>query len=115
MCQTLIFGQDVVKSKDVKRVREPCKIRLHHAWPSSILHKNFSGLQINHNYIVPIKFRFRRNRDVLALLSLPLFEDQKMESALMPTEGLFLLPASIQAQIILKGVHRNETATIKTL
>ena len=27
-------------------------------------------------------------------------EDQKMGSALMPIEGLFLLPASIQAQII---------------
>ena len=41
-------------------------------------------------------------------------EDQKMGSALMPIEGLFLLPASIQAQIIVKGIRRNETATIKT-
>ena len=39
-------------------------------------------------------------------------EDQKMRGALMPTEGLFLLPASIQAQIIVKGIRRNETATI---
>ena len=34
-----------------------------------------------------------------------------MGSALMPIEGLFLLPASIQAQIIVKGIRRNETAT----
>ena len=38
-----------------------------------------------------------------------------MGSALMPIEGSFLLPGSIQAQIILKGIRRNETATIKTL
>ena len=41
-----------------------------------------------------------------------------MGSALMPTElteGLFLLPASIQAQITAKGKRRNETATIKTV
>ena len=42
-------------------------------------------------------------------------EDQKMGSALMTTEGLFLLLASIQAQIIVKGVRKNETATIKTV
>ena len=42
-------------------------------------------------------------------------EDQKMGSALMPIEGLFLLLASIQAQIIVKGIRRNETATIKTV
>ena len=35
-----------------------------------------------------------------------------MGSALMPIEGLFLLPASIQAQIIVKGIRGNETATI---
>ena len=33
----------------------------------------------------------------------------------MPIEGLFLLLASIQAQIIVKGIRRNETATIKTV
>ena len=38
-----------------------------------------------------------------------------MGSALVPIEGLFLLLASIQAQIIVKGIHRNETATIKTV
>ena len=38
-----------------------------------------------------------------------------MGSALMPIEGLFLLPGSIQAQTILKGMRRNETATIKTV
>ena len=38
-----------------------------------------------------------------------------MGSALMPIEVLFLLLASIQAQIIMKGIHSNETATIKTV
>ena len=38
-----------------------------------------------------------------------------MGSALMPIEGLFLLPASIHAQLIVKGIRRNETATIETL
>ena len=42
-------------------------------------------------------------------------EDQKMGSVLIPIEGLFLLLASIQAQIIVKGIRRNETATIKTV
>ena len=42
-------------------------------------------------------------------------EDQKMGSALMLIEDLFLLLASIQAQIIVKGICRNETATIKTV
>ena len=64
-------------------------------------------------YIVPVKFRFGQNLDFLALLLLP--EDQKIGSTLMPTEGLFLLLASIQAQTIVKGMRRNETATIKTV
>ena len=35
---------------------------------------------------------------------------------MMPIEGLFLLLASIQAQIIIvKGIRRNETATVKTV
>ena len=55
----------------------------------------------------------------LALLLLPLAsgwpEDQNMGSAFMPIEGLFLLPTSIQAQIIVKGIRRNETATIETV
>ena len=38
-----------------------------------------------------------------------------MVSALMQIEGLFLLPAFIQAQIIVKGIRRNETATLKTV
>ena len=40
-------------------------------------------------YIVPVKFRFGRNRDFLALLLLPLARG----SDLIPVEGLFLLPA----------------------
>ena len=38
-----------------------------------------------------------------------------MGSTLMPIEGLFLLVASIQAQIFVKGIRRSETATIKTV
>ena len=38
-----------------------------------------------------------------------------MGSALMPIEGLFLLQASIQARIIVKGIRRNETAPIETV
>ena len=38
-----------------------------------------------------------------------------MGSALMPIEGVFLLLASVQAQMIVKGIRRNETATIKTV
>ena len=87
---------------------------MHRAWPGSIRHQNFSGLQIN---------------DILFLLSFDLGkiwifwryfycrwpEDQKIGSTLMPIEGLFLLLASIQAQIIVKGIRRNEKATIKTV
>ena len=38
-----------------------------------------------------------------------------MGIASMPIESLFLLPASIQAQIIVKGTCRNETATVETV
>ena len=38
-----------------------------------------------------------------------------MGIALMPIEGLFPLPTAIQAQIIVKGIRRNEAATMKTL
>ena len=110
MHQTLIFGQDVPKSKDARRVREPWKIRLHRAWPSSVLHQNFSGLQIN-NILLPLSFDFGE----IGIFWRHRPEDQKMGRAFMPIEGLFLLPASIQAQIIVKGIHRNETATIETV
>ena len=33
----------------------------------------------------------------------------------MPIEGLFLLPVPIQAQIVVKGIGRNEIATINTV
>ena len=67
-------------------------------------------------YIVPVEFRLWRNRDFLELLYCRWPEDQKTGSPLMPIEGfLFPLPASIQAQIIVKGIRRNETATIKTV
>ena len=51
-------------------------------------------------YVVLVKFRFGRNRDFSALLLYRWPEDQKMGSALMLIEGLFLLLASKQAQII---------------
>ena len=38
-----------------------------------------------------------------------------MGSALMPIEGLVLLPASTHAQIIVKRIRRNETATIEAV
>ena len=38
-----------------------------------------------------------------------------MGSSFMAIEGLFLLPASIQAQIIVKEIRRNETVTIETV
>ena len=73
MHQTLIFGQDVAKSKHARRVRDPWKIRLHRAWPSSILwNTTIKLLRITDQwYIVPVKLRFGRNRDFLALLLLP--------------------------------------------
>ena len=36
-----------------------------------------------------------------------------MGSALMPIEGLFLLPASTQARIILKRIRRNKVSVRK--
>ena len=112
MRQTLIFGQDVAKSKDARRVREPWKIRLHRAWPSSMLHKNLSGLEIN-DILFPLSFDLGESGIFWRYYYCRWPEDQTMGSALMPIEGLFLLLASIQAQIIVKEIRRNETATIK--
>ena len=50
-------------------------------------------------YIVPIKFRFARNRDFLALISLPLAGGPREGKRFY---GLFLPLAFIQAQIIVK-------------
>ena len=66
-------------------------------------------------YIVPVQFRFGRNRDFWRYFYYRWPKDQKMGSALMPIEGLLFLPASIQAQVIVKGIRGNETATIKTV
>ena len=41
--------------EDARRAREPWKIRLYRAWPSSILHQNFSELQIN-NILFPLSW-----------------------------------------------------------
>ena len=115
MHQTLIFGQDVAKSKDARRVREPWKIRFHRAWSGSIRQLNFSGLQIS-----DILFRLSFDLGKIWILWRYFYcrwpEDQEIGSTLMPIEGLFLLLASIQAgQIIVKGIRRNKTATIETV
>ena len=98
MHQTLIFEQDVAKSKDERRAREHRKLSLHRAWLNSILHLTFSGLQIN-DVLFPLSFAgFGGNRNFLAgYFYCRWLEDQKMRTAFMPIEGLFLLPASIQA------------------
>ena len=114
MHQTSIFGQDVAKSKHARRVRDPWKIRLHRAWPSSILHLNFSGLLIN-DVSFPLSFDLGEIWIFWRCFYCRWLEDQKVVRALMPIEGLFLLLASILAQIIVKGIRRNETATIKSV
>ena len=43
------------------------------------------------------------------------FNNENVHRIMMPIEGLFLLLASIQAQIIVKGIRRNETATTKSV
>ena len=78
-----------------------------------MLHLNFSGLRIN-NILFPLNFDMGEI-EILFFILLPLAEDQKTRSALMLIEGLFLLLASIQALIIVKGLRRNETAKIKTV
>ena len=116
MHQTLMFGQDVVKSKDARRVRKPWKICLHRAWPREF-NTTLKLLRITDQwYIVPESFDLGK----IGIFWRYFYcrwprEDQKMGSTLMPIEGLFLLLASIQAQIIVKGIRRNETATIKTV
>ena len=65
-------------------------------------------------YIVPVKFRFGEIGIFWRYFYCRSPEDQNKKSALMPIDGLFLLLASIQAQIIVKGIRRNETAIIKT-
>ena len=97
MHQTLIFEQDVAKSKDERKAREHRKFCLHHTWPNSILHSTLSGLQIN-DILFPLSLAgFGQNRDFLAgyfYCRWP--EDQKMGTTFMLIEGLFFLPASIQ-------------------
>ena len=67
--------------------------------------------------LLRIKFQFGRNPEILVLLSLLLVEDQEKQSSLMLVEGLhvFLPPASLKAQIIMKGISKNRTATIKIM
>ena len=71
--QTLIFGQDVAKSKDARRVREPWKLN---PFASRLAEFNttLKLLRITDQwYIVPGELRFGQNLDCLArLLLLPL-------------------------------------------
>ena len=80
----------------------------------SIRQLNFSGLQIS-----DLLFRLSFDLGKIWILWRYFYcrwpEDQKIGNTLMPIEGLFLLLASVQAQIIVKGIRRNETATIETV
>ena len=70
MLRILIFVHTVAKSNDARRVRElenPFASRLAE-FDTTLKLLRITKLL----YIVPIKFRFGRNRDFLALLSLPL-------------------------------------------
>ena len=109
MPQTLIFG--IKRCEESRRtLKNPFASRL------AEFRTTLKLLRITDQwYIVPVKFRFGRNQDFWRYFYCRWPEDQRMGSALMPIEGLFLLPASIQAQIIVKGIRRNETATIKTV
>jgi len=42
-------------------------------------------------------------------------DGKPFDHCLMTIEGFSLLPASIQAQVIVKGIRRIKTATIETL
>ena len=66
-------------------------------------------------YIVPFKFQFGRNRELFALLSLPLAGETRQRKRFNGHGSLISLPASIQVQIIVKGMSRNGIATIKTM
>ena len=57
-------------------------------------------------YFVPVKFLFGQKLDFLAFFYCRWPEDLKIGSTLMPIEGLFLLLASIQAQIIVRGIQK---------
>ena len=69
----------------------------------------------------PVKFWFGRNRDFWRYFYCRWPEDQNMWSALITLwslwcDGRLISSASfIQAQLIVKGKRRNETATIKTV
>ena len=69
--------------------------------------------------LLRITDRFGQNLDFWRYFYCRWPEDQKIGSTLMPIEGLFLQLASIQAQIIMKGIHSNnkdcKKETIETL
>ena len=106
MYQTLIFWQDVAHWKDVRRVREAGKIRLHRVWASSILPLNISELQSN-DILSPLSFHLGEIVSFWRCFHCLWPEDREKGSALIAIEGLFLPPAFIHAQIILKGISRN--------
>ena len=111
MHQTLIFGCEIKRCEVSERtLKNPFASRLAEFNITLKLRRITDQW-----YIVPVKFRFGRNQDFWRYFYCRWPEDQRMGSALMPIEGLFLLPASIQAQVIMKETRRNETATIKTV
>ena len=73
----LMFEQDIAKSKDVRRVREPWKNNMF-ALCLAEFNTTLKLLRITDQwYIVPVKFWFGRNQDFLALLLVPLAEGPK--------------------------------------
>ena len=76
--------------------------------------QNFSELQIN-DIVFPLSFKLGKIGIFWLSFHCLWQEDQEKASTLISVEGLFLPPASIQAQLIVKGIRRNGTATIKTI
>ena len=109
MHQTLIFGQEIKRSERCEESKRTLKNPF-----ASRLKKNFSALQIN-DILFPLSLNLGEIGIFWRYFYCRWPEDQKMGSAFMPIEGLFLRPASIQAQIIVKEIRRNETATIETV
>ena len=104
----------MLQNQKMQGVTEPWKICLHRTRAEFNTTLKLLGLQIN-DILFPLSFDLGEIGIFWRYFYCRWPEYQKMGSTLMLIEGLFLLPASIQAQIIVKGVCRNETATIKTV
>ena len=81
------------EEKGNARVREPGKLRLHRAWPNSILHYNLSELKIN-DILFPLSFDLGEMGILWRYFQYSRWpEDQKKENTLMTVENLVLPPA----------------------